>query len=105
MTYQDAIRRINKLLGLYKFNSYKLKDSESELILEGDLAVDEPVYVITNNGQLPAQDGEYELDDTTKIKIEDGKVQEIKYDMETKTESENGFDSHGFQNKVFERVS
>jgi hypothetical protein len=87
MTYQDAIRKINKLLGLYKFNSYKLKDSVSELILEGDLAVDEPVYVITNNGQLPAQDGEYELEDTTKIKIEDGKVQEIKYDMETKTEN------------------
>jgi ribosomal protein L30/L7E len=87
MTYQDAIRKINKLLGLNKFSSYKLKDSTSELILEGDLAVDEPVYVLTNNGQLPAQDGEYELDDTTKIKIEDGKVQEIKYDMETKTEN------------------
>ena len=87
MTYQDAIRKINKLLGLNKFSSYKLKDSESELILEGDLAVDEPVYVLTSNGQLPAQDGEYELDDTTKIKIEDGKVQEIKYDMETKTEN------------------
>lgn len=87
MTYQDAIKRINKILGLQKFSSYKIKDSQSELILEGDLAVDEPVYVITDNGQLPAQDGEYELDDTTKIKIEDGKVQEIKYDMETKTEN------------------
>jgi major membrane immunogen (membrane-anchored lipoprotein) len=82
MNYQDAIRRINKLIGLYRFNSYKLKDSESELILEGPLAVEEPVYVITENGQLPAQDGEYELDDTTKIKIEDGKILEIKYDME-----------------------
>ena len=86
MRYQDAIRRINKLLGLYKFNSYKLANSEQELILEGELAIGEPVYVITDNGQLPIENGEYELEDTTKIKIEDGMVQEIKYDMEKNTE-------------------
>jgi major membrane immunogen (membrane-anchored lipoprotein) len=84
--YQDIVKKLNKLLGLQKFSSYKLKDSESELILEGDLAVDEPVYVITDNGQLPAQDGEYVLEDTTKIKIEDGIIQEIKYDMEKQEE-------------------
>ena len=86
MRYQDAIKRINKLLGLYKFNSYKLANSEQELILEGELAIGEPVYVITDNGQLPIENGEYELEDTTKIKIEDGMVQEIKYDMEKNTE-------------------
>jgi hypothetical protein len=85
MRYQDAIKKINKLLGLYKFNSYKLKTGE-EFIISGDLAVGEPIYVITNDGQLPAPEGEYELEDTTKIKIEDGKIQEIKYDMEKKTE-------------------
>lgn len=84
MTVQDAIKKINKLFGFQKFNSYKLKDSEQELILENDIAVGEPVYVILPNGQLPAKDGEYVLEDTTKIKIEDGKVQEIKYDMENK---------------------
>jgi hypothetical protein len=84
MNYRDAIRKINKLFGFQKFNSYKLKDSDQELVLQNDLAVDEPVYIITNNGQLPAKDGEYLLEDTTKIKIEDGKVQEIKYDMEKK---------------------
>ena len=86
MKYQDAIKKINKLLGLYKFNSYKLANSEQELILEGELAIGEPVYVITDNGQLPIENGEYELEDTTKIKIEDGMVQEIKYDMEKQTE-------------------
>lgn len=87
MNYQDAIRRINKLLGLEKFNSYKVAEKDNELIIDGELAVGEPIYIISDNGQLPAQDGEYELEDTTKIKVKDGKVQEIKYDMEKKTEN------------------
>jgi hypothetical protein len=87
MTVQDAIRKINKLFGFQKFNSLKLKNSEQELILEQELEVGEPVYVISANGQLPAKDGEYELEDTTKIKIMDGKVHEIKYDMEKNQES------------------
>lgn len=85
MKYQDAIRRINKLLGLYKFNSYKIKESGSEIITEGDLAVGEPIYIINKDGQIPAPDGEFELDDTTKITIKDGLVQKINYDnMEQK---------------------
>lgn len=87
MNYQDAIRRINKLLGLEKFNSYKVAEKDNELIIDGELAVGEPIYIISDNGQLPAQDGEYELEDTTKIKVKDGKVHEIKYDMEKKTEN------------------
>jgi major membrane immunogen (membrane-anchored lipoprotein) len=85
MKYQDAIRRINKLLGLYKFNSYKIKENGNEIITEGDLAVGEPIYIINKDGQIPAPDGEFELDDTTKITIKDGKVQKINYDnMEQK---------------------
>jgi hypothetical protein len=85
MRYQDAIKRINKLLGLYKFNSYKIKESGDEIITEGDLAVGEPIYIINKDGQIPAPDGEFELDDTTKITIKDGKVQKINYDnMEQK---------------------
>lgn len=87
MTIQDAIKKINKILGFQKFNSFKLKDSEQELVLENELSIGEPVYVISKDGQLPAKDGQYELEDTTKIKIEDGKVREIKYDMEKKNES------------------
>ena len=88
MTYQEAIKKINKLLGLQKFNSYKVAETEQELIAEGELAIGEPLFIITDNGQLPVMDGEYELEDTTKIKIEDGKVLEIKYDMEN-TNKEN----------------
>jgi hypothetical protein len=85
MNYQDAIRKINKLLGLYKFNSYKIKESGDEIITEGDLSVGEPIYIINKDGQIPAPDGEFELDDTTKITIKDGLVQKINYDnMEQK---------------------
>jgi hypothetical protein len=84
-TYQDAIRKINKLLGLYKFNSYKIKENGNEIITEGDLTVGEPIYIINKDGQIPAPDGEFELDDTTKITIKDGLVQKINYDnMEQK---------------------
>jgi major membrane immunogen (membrane-anchored lipoprotein) len=86
MTYQDAIKQINKLLGLHKFNSYKVAESGQELVTEGELAIGEPIFMITENGQLPVGDGDYELDDTTKIKIEDGMVQEIKYDMENENQ-------------------
>ena len=85
MNYQDAIRKINKLLGLYKFNSYKIKENGNEIITEGDLSVGEPIYIINKDGQIPAPDGEFELDDTTKITIKDGVVQKINYDnMEQK---------------------
>jgi hypothetical protein len=85
MKYQDAIRRINKLLGLNKFNSYKIKENGNEIITEGDLSVGEPIYIINKDGQIPAPDGEFELDDTTKITIKDGLVQKINYDnMEQK---------------------
>jgi len=85
MNYQDAIKKINKLLGLHKFNSYKIKENGNEIITEGDLAVGEPIYIINKDGQIPAPDGEFELDDTTKITIKDGLVQKINYDnMEQK---------------------
>ena len=85
MKYQDALRRINKLLGLNKFNSYKIKENGNEIITEGDLAVGEPIYIINKDGQIPAPDGEFELDDTTKITIKDGLVQKINYEnMEQK---------------------
>jgi hypothetical protein len=85
MTYKEAITKINKLLGLHKFNSYKIAESGDEIITEGELKVGEPIYIINKDGQIPAPDGEFELDDTTKITIKDGLVQKINYEnMEQK---------------------
>jgi hypothetical protein len=85
MNYQDIVKKLNRLLGLQTFNSYKIKENGNEIITEGDLSVGEPIYIINKDGQIPAPDGEFELDDTTKITIKDGLVQKINYDnMETK---------------------
>jgi hypothetical protein len=83
MNYKEALKQLNKLLGLsHSFNAYKVKENGQELVVDGALAVGEPIYTITENGQLPAPDMEVELDDSTQIKIKDGKIQEITYDME-----------------------
>lgn len=85
MTYKDAITKINKLLGLYKFNSYKIAETGDEILTEGELQVGEPIYIINKDGQIPAPDGEFELEDTTKVTIKDGLVQKINYEnMEQK---------------------
>ena len=85
MTYAEAIKKLNKLLGLsYKFKSYKVKDSEEELVVDGDLMVGEPIYTITENGQLPAPDMTVELQDSTQLQVEEGKIKKITYDMEKK---------------------
>jgi hypothetical protein len=87
MNYQQAIKKLNKLLGIsYQFNSYIVKNTDQELVVDGDLKVGEPIYTITENGQLPAPDMEVELDDSTQLKIKEGKIQEINYDMEKKEE-------------------
>ncbi len=87
MNIQDAIKKINKLLGTYKFNSYKIAESGGELITEGDLSVGEPIYIINKDGQIPAPDGDFELDDTTKLTIKDGKIIKINYDKMEKTQN------------------
>jgi hypothetical protein len=83
--YQDIIKKLNRILGLQTFNSYKIKENGNEIITEGDLSVGEPIYIINKDGQIPAPDGEFELDDTTKVTVKDGLVQKINYEnMEQK---------------------
>lgn len=77
MNQDTIIKKISKLLGLYQFNSYKLKEG-SELICEG-IKKGNDIYMVTEEGQIPCKDGEYELEDSTKIKIEEGKISQINY--------------------------
>jgi len=82
MNYREAVQQISKILGLKKFNTYLLEDGSNEIIVDGALEVEKPVYVITENGQLPLKEGSYVLQDQTQINIdEEGFIKEINYDM------------------------
>jgi hypothetical protein len=82
MNYREAVQQISKLLGLSKFNAYKLEDGSNDIVVDGALEVGKPAYVITEKGQLPLPEGSYVLQDQTQINIdEEGFIKEINYDM------------------------
>lgn len=80
MTSKEAVSRIKVLLGLdteYSFNSYKVAEG-GEFKVEGDLEIGKPIYVITDDGEIPAPDGNFKLEDNTEVKVVDGLVKEVK---------------------------
>ena len=86
---RNIIKKLNQLLRL-NFNSYQTVGG-GELICEDELEIGAEIYAITTDGQLPASDGEYELEDSTIIKVEDGIIKDISYEenkMEENQENE-----------------
>lgn len=77
---RNIIKKLNSLLRL-NFASYKTVDG-GELVCEDELEVGSEIYSITDNGQLPAQTGDYELEDSTIVKVEDGIIKDITYENE-----------------------
>jgi hypothetical protein len=80
MTSKEAVSRIKVLLGLdteYNFNSYKVAEG-GEFKVEGELEIGKPIYVITEDGEIPAPDGNFKLEDDTEVKVVDGLVKEVK---------------------------
>lgn len=62
-----------------KFKEAKLKDGLTIIKYDGDMpAVGMPVMTITEQGELPLPDGEYELEDGTYMVIVGGVISEIK---------------------------
>lgn len=61
-----------------KFKDEKLKDGTDIKIMGESLQPNTPVVVVTDNGEAPIKDGEYELADGTKIVCKGGAIQEIK---------------------------
>lgn len=83
---RDIIKKLNQLLRL-NFNSYKTING-GELICEDELEIGSEIYAITSDGQLPAPDGEYELEDSTIVKVENGIIKDISYKENKMEENE-----------------
>lgn len=60
------------------------------LKVDGDVAVGNAVMVVTDQGEVPAPDGEYELEDGTKLEIEGGLIKEIGTMMPEETPAPEG---------------
>jgi hypothetical protein len=80
MIMRNIIKKLNQLLR-FNFNTYKTIEG-GELICEDELEVGSEIYAITSDGQLPAPDGEYTLEDSTIVKVTDGIIKDLSYKEE-----------------------
>ena len=90
MNTKDIKKRIAELLGksFNSFASYKTAEG-TELKTEGDtFEVGQNICVITPQGELPAEDGLYEMENGMKVKVKEGLVEEITDMEEVTTEEE-----------------
>lgn len=79
MTSKEAIERIKHLLfGAQSFGMLKTKDGV-ELKVEGDVELSKAVYIITPDGELPAADADYEMEDGMLLKVKEGMIDNITY--------------------------
>lgn len=74
----NKLKKLQVLLGLVP-QSFAYKTTEGvEMEIEGDgMEIGRKVYIITPEGELPAPDGEYEMEMGTKIKTMGGMIEEM----------------------------
>lgn len=85
MTSSEIKRKIAELIGksFFSFGSYKTKDGV-EMKIHGDkMEVGMPIYVITPEGELPVEEGEYELESGMKVKVKAGEIASIEDELNT----------------------
>ena len=77
MNKKEIKRKIAELIGFTKFSfsTYKTTDGVEMNVESMELGM--PIYVITPEGQLPVDDGDYEMENGMKLKIREGMVSEI----------------------------
>jgi len=63
----------------------EVKTADGRILRADDIAVDMPVMEITEEGETPLEDGEYELFDGNKLVVEGGLIKEV---IEAETEEE-----------------
>lgn len=79
MNTSEIKRRLAELLGKSRqsFASYKTTEGV-EMKTDGDMfEIGQPVYIITPQGELPAEDGMYEMETGMKVKVKEGMIDEI----------------------------
>jgi hypothetical protein len=97
MNSKEAIAKIKQLLfGAETFGYLKTKDGV-EMQIEGEVELEKEIYIITPDGNIPAEEGDYEMEDGLKVKVKEGLIDAIDYagaehedeeEMETEEEVE-----------------
>ena len=82
MTSKEAVEKIKQLLfGKEQFSLVKTVDG-AEFQTEGDLEVEKEIYLITPDGNMPVEDGKYEMEDGMEIEVQAGSIKSLKYATE-----------------------
>jgi hypothetical protein len=72
----DALRKFTATPTPQTFADYKLEDG-TMVRVDGDLVVGTPVFVVTEEGMLPAPDGQHTVPEVGVITTEGGKIVEV----------------------------
>lgn len=73
-------QKLSKMLGLYKFAANATLKDGTEILIDGDLDIGVKVFVVTQDGDQPLPDGEYELGapyEGNIIIIENGQISDV----------------------------
>ena len=76
MNIKEIVSKIKLFLAEVEFTDVKTNDG-TIMSFDKELAVGGEIFVVDETGRNPAPDGEYYLEDGTKIKVMDGKIEEI----------------------------
>jgi len=80
MNSKQAIEKIKQLLfGEAETFGYMKTKEGVELRVEGDVELEKAIYIISPDGNIPAEEGEYEMEDGMKIKVKEGLIDKIDY--------------------------
>lgn len=90
MNRQEIINKIREIFGSVEKETFSIyKNEEGVEFRIDELALENDVYILTPEGEMPAPAGVIILEDGTKVKIgEDGKVKEIEVVEEVKEDVE-----------------
>ena len=77
MNRQEIINKIREIFGMVNTNFSVYKTKEGVELRVDELAMENEIYIITPEGELPAPDGDLELEDGTKVKVAAGKIKRM----------------------------